>query len=78
MEKIITITCKSANLTDIYNAVKDPNILHKETVADDGSGWLLNAGIRVANNAVLYINSTDTSWLKVAADGKTAYLTDIR
>jgi poly(beta-D-mannuronate) C5 epimerase len=74
-EKIITITCKSANLTDIDNQLKDPGILHKETGAADDTGvWLLNAGIEVAPNAILYINSTDTSWLKVlaAADGKEA------
>ena len=76
-EKIITITCKHANLTDVYNAVKDPNILHKETVANDDRVWLLNAGIVVANDALLYINSTDTSWLKVVADGKTAHLIHI-
>jgi mannuronan 5-epimerase len=35
----------------------------------------LNAGIEVAPNAILYINSTDTSWLKMAAeDGQTAHL----
>jgi poly(beta-D-mannuronate) C5 epimerase len=75
-EKIITITCKSANLTDIDNQLKDPGILHKETT--DGT-WLLNAGIEVAPNAILYINSTDTSWLKVlaAADGQTAHLIHI-
>ena len=44
-------------------------MVHKETVDDDGGRvWLLNAGIEVAPNALLYINSTDTSWLKVAAD----------
>jgi hypothetical protein len=34
----------------------------------------LNSGIEVARNAILYINSTDTSWLKViaAADRKEA------
>ncbi|HEY9385679.1 MAG TPA: right-handed parallel beta-helix repeat-containing protein, partial [Nitrososphaeraceae archaeon] len=74
-EKIITITCKSANLTDIDNQLKNANILHQETT--DGT-WLLNAGIEVAPNAILYINSTDTSWLKVlAADGQTAHLIHI-
>ena len=81
-EKIITITCKSANLTDIDNQLKDPDILHKETT--DGT-WLLNAGIEVAPNAILYINSTDTSWLKILAaaaaaaaeDGQTAHLIHI-
>jgi mannuronan 5-epimerase len=71
-EKIITITCKSANLTDIDNQLKDPGILHKETAADDTGIWLLNAGVEVAQYATLYINSTDTTWLKIVADGKEA------
>jgi hypothetical protein len=72
-EKIITITCKSANLTDIDNQLKDPGILHKETAAADDTGiWLLNAGVEVAQYATLYINSTDTTWLKIVADGKEA------
>jgi mannuronan 5-epimerase len=37
----------------------------------------LNAGIEVAPNAILYINSTDTSWLKIAADEETAHLIHI-
>lgn len=44
-ENIITITCKTANLTDIDNQLRDPNILHKETT-DNRYGrviWLLNA-----------------------------------
>ena len=27
----------------------------------------------IEQGATLYINSTDTSWLKIAADGETAY-----
>ena len=27
----------------------------------------------MAQNAILYINSSDTSWLKILADGETAY-----
>lgn len=69
-EKVITITCKSATLTDINNQLKDPDVLHKETT--DGV-WLLNAGIAIEQGATLYINSTDTSWMKIAADGQTAY-----
>ena len=69
-EKVITITCKSATLTDVNNKLKDPNILHKE--ATNGV-WLLNAGIMIEQDATLYINSTDTSWLKIAADGETVY-----
>ncbi|MGH9985938.1 MAG: NosD domain-containing protein, partial [Nitrososphaeraceae archaeon] len=37
-------------------------------------GWVLDAGITIAENATLHINSTDTSWLKIVADGgETAY-----
>jgi mannuronan 5-epimerase len=69
-ERLITITCKSTTLTDINNQLNDPNILHKETT---NGVWLLNGGIIIEQDATLYINSTDTSWLKIAADGQTAY-----
>ena len=69
-EKVITIICKSATLTDINNQLKDPDVLHKETT---NGVWLLNAGIIIEQDATLYINSTDTSWLKINADGETAY-----
>lgn len=52
------------NLTDIDNQIRNPDILHKETA---NGVWLLNAGIIVKNDASLYINSTDTSWLKIVA-----------
>jgi mannuronan 5-epimerase len=67
-EKMITIACGSASLTDVNNQLKDPNILQK----GNNGEWLLNAGITVAENAALYINSSDTSWLKISADGATA------
>ena len=70
-DKIITITCDSALLTDIDNQIKDANILHKETTGGDHGVWLLNAGIVVAEGAVLYINSTDTTWLKIIPDDET-------
>jgi parallel beta-helix repeat protein len=69
-EKVITITCKSATLTDINNQLNDSDVLHKETT---NGVWLLNAGIIIEQDATLYINSTDTSWLKIAAEGETAY-----
>ena len=64
-DNIITITCKSATLTDIDNQLKDPDILQIENIAS--KVWLLNAGIVIENQAALYINSTDTSWLKIVA-----------
>jgi mannuronan 5-epimerase len=89
-EKVITISCKAATLTDIYNQLKDPNILNRETSTpspttaatttsanNNKAQWLLNAGIVISQGATLYINSTDTSWLKIAADGQTAHLIHI-
>jgi mannuronan 5-epimerase len=64
-DNIITIICKSATLTDIDNQLKDPDILQIENIAS--KVWLLNAGIVIENQAALYINSTDTSWLKIVA-----------
>jgi hypothetical protein len=66
---MITIACGSASLSDINNQLKDSSILQK----GNNGEWLLNAGITVAQNAALYINSSDTSWLKISADGITAH-----
>jgi poly(beta-D-mannuronate) C5 epimerase len=88
-DKIITISCDSASLTDINNQVKDANVIHKEenntaattTATGDnhrgGGVWLLNAGIVVTDTGTLYINYTDTSWLKINADGDTGNGIDV-
>jgi mannuronan 5-epimerase len=90
-DNIITISCGSASLTDIYNQVKDPSVIHREentaaittTSANGGDNhreggvWLLNAGIVVTDTGTLYINSTDTTWLKINADGDTANGIDV-
>jgi mannuronan 5-epimerase len=70
-ERIISITCKTSNLSQIDSQLKNPDVLRRDGVAD--KGWILNAGLTVAQNAALYINSTDTSWLKIVGDGETAY-----
>ena len=67
---VITITCNSASLTDIDNQLNDDSILSKQQ-QQSNEEWLLNAGILVANSATLYINSTDTTWLKINAGGNT-------
>ena len=59
--KIITIKCKSATLTDIDNQLNDDSILDRQ--ANNGV-WLLNAGILVDKGAVLKIDSKDVKWLK--------------
>jgi len=57
----ISITCKSSNLTDIFNTIEDTNILSKT----GPKSWLLNASIEINNESTFYINSTDTNWLKI-------------
>ena len=63
-ERVISITCKTSTLTDIYNQLNNKNILDKET--SDGV-WLLNAGIVIEHDAKLIINEWDTKWLKMLA-----------
>ncbi|MGH9952932.1 MAG: right-handed parallel beta-helix repeat-containing protein, partial [Nitrososphaeraceae archaeon] len=71
-ERIVTITCKSASLSDVNNQLVNQDILRRDETVD--KGWVLDAGITIAENATLHINSTDTSWLKIVADGgETAY-----
>jgi len=77
-DRLITITCGSATLTDIDNQLKDANIPHKENNEnDDDIVWLLNSGIVVAENATFHINSTDTTWLKIISDGNTEYAIEV-
>jgi mannuronan 5-epimerase len=61
-DKVITVKCKTANLRDIDNQLRNPNILGMES--KDGV-WKLNASIVVDEGATLYINSSDLSWLKI-------------
>jgi parallel beta-helix repeat protein len=70
-ERMITINCETANLTYIDSQIKNPDVIHKDANID--KGWILDAGIAVAQNATLYINSSDASWLKIIADGETAH-----
>ena len=71
LQKLIHISCKSIHLSDIYKSIKNASILDMEnsTVADastsKGKVWILNAGITIAKNAGLVIDSDDTSWLKM-------------
>jgi poly(beta-D-mannuronate) C5 epimerase len=69
IEKSITITCKSANLTQMNNQLNNPSILAKQP----NGVWVLNAGLVIDKGATLNIDSKDTKWLKIIADGKIAY-----
>ncbi|MRN39900.1 MAG: hypothetical protein FIO02_02510, partial [Nitrosopumilales archaeon] len=66
--RVITVSCGSATLTDIYNHLHGNNILSKQS--PDGV-WLLNAKLVIAKGATLNIDSTDTKWLKISSSGGT-------
>lgn len=65
--RIITITCESANLTDIHKQIGDSDVLEKIETSPNGNVWLLNAAIIIEKGATFHIDSTDTSWLKIVA-----------
>jgi mannuronan 5-epimerase len=63
--RVITVTCSSATMTDIYNHIHDDSILNKQSA--DGV-WLLSANLLVSKGAVLRIDSDDTTWLRISSD----------
>lgn len=79
--RLITVTCTSARLTDVYNSLNDPNILgierQRESSSSSGNLWLLNANLKISQGATFYINSTDAAWLKIISDGASAYNVDV-
>lgn len=70
-ERMIKVTCTATNLSRIADQLKDRDVLQEEAGVE--KSWILNAGVTVAENSTLYVNSTDTLWLKIVADGETAY-----
>ena len=74
--RLVTVTCKSATLSDIDKQIHNSTVLKREglgsvsdqlkpnTSVQGDKIWILNAGIIVADNASLVIDSSDTSWLK--------------
>jgi len=74
--RLITIACKLARLSDIDKQLDNSTVLKREglgsasdqvkpnTSVQGDKIWILNAGIIVANNASLVIDSSDTRWLK--------------
>ena len=71
VRRLITVSCSSATLTDIYNQLHDPSVLNKEQQQRNGGVWLLNANLTINKGATLTIDPTDTTWLKIIADGRT-------
>ena len=69
-EKEIIVSCNSANLSEIYSHLGNDSGLYKQ---DETGVWLLEANILIKNWATLYINSSDTQWLKISSDGTNAF-----
>ncbi|MGN6628245.1 MAG: right-handed parallel beta-helix repeat-containing protein [Candidatus Nitrosocosmicus sp.] len=66
--RTIMITCTSANISDIYNQLHKNNILKRDPSLIEKT-WILDASLDIQRGATLYINSTDTDWLKIISDG---------
>jgi parallel beta-helix repeat protein len=60
-------------LSEIYNKLNNHEVLDKQPQGV----WLLNAGIVIDKGASLHIDSNDTKWLKIVADGSSAYPIDV-
>jgi poly(beta-D-mannuronate) C5 epimerase len=70
-DRTITVRCTSRviSLTDVHNTLRNRNILDKQP---DGV-WRLNAGIVIDKGASMVVDSKDTKWLKIVANGTIAY-----
>ena len=75
LTRLVSVTCSSVNLTDIYETLKKPE---KILIKQSSKVWLLNANVVVENGATFYINSTDTSWLKINSTAGVAYYIQAR
>lgn len=72
--KLIKITCRSANLTDIDKVLANPSVLKNE----GGGIWLLNANLSIADGANFTIDSNDAKWLKInSTNSENAYHIDV-
>ena len=52
---------KLTNLSTINRIINSSDALNNTS----DKNWILNANISIANNATLFINSTDTQWLRI-------------
>jgi mannuronan 5-epimerase len=68
--RVITVSCTSASLTDIYNQLHNTDILSKQpaTTASEGTAWLLKASLVISKGSTFYVNTTDTKWLKISSE----------
>jgi parallel beta-helix repeat protein len=61
INRTVNICGGSANLSAIDQVINSSDILNNTS----HKNWILNASISVENGATLFINSTDTDWLRI-------------
>jgi mannuronan 5-epimerase len=66
-KRLITVSCKTTTLSDIYNQINNSDVLSKQ----QQGVWLLNANVTIEKGSTLTIDPKDTTWLKILADEKT-------
>jgi parallel beta-helix repeat protein len=59
--RTINICGGAATLNTVNIVLENPSLLNNTSEKN----WFLNANIRISNGATLFINSTDTNWLKI-------------
>ena len=66
-KKLITITCDTATLSDVYRQLRDDSVLKKEEEgkSESRATWLLNAKLLIEKNSKFIIDSNDTAWLMI-------------
>ena len=57
------------DMTTLDNVINNSKVLNQTSPKN----WFLNANISIAKGATLFINSTDTDWLKINSTAGTAY-----
>jgi mannuronan 5-epimerase len=67
-ERTVEISCGTANIRDLHNAFGSSIIKNESPKI-----WVLNANVRIMNEATFYINSSDTLWLKINSTSGDAY-----
>ncbi len=67
VKRMITISCETATVSDIYNQINNNDVLDKQ----QHGVWLLNANLTINKGSTLTIDPKDTTWLKIIADEKT-------
>ncbi|HZA62137.1 MAG TPA: hypothetical protein VE573_04645, partial [Nitrososphaeraceae archaeon] len=65
----INICGGKMDMTALHSIVNNSKILNQTSPKN----WFLNANILIAKGATLFVNSTDTDWLKINSTAGTAY-----